>query len=47
MDTKGEGGSERNWEIRIDIYAIDTMYKITEENLPYSTGKHTEYSVMT
>ena len=28
-DTKGEsGGDGRNWEIRIDIYTVDTMYKI-------------------
>ena len=29
MDTKGERGRRRNWEIGIDIiYTIDTMYKI-------------------
>ena len=28
MDTKGERGDGMNWEIGIDIYTIDTMYKI-------------------
>ena len=27
MDTKGEGGRGMNWEIRADIYTVNTMLK--------------------
>lgn len=28
VDTKQEWSSEMNWEVEIDIYTIDTRYKI-------------------
>ena len=39
----GEGGGGTNWEIDID----SIMYKITSENLLYSTGNATQCYVAT
>ena len=36
-----------NWEIGIDIYTLLYIKYITNKNLLYSTGKSTQYSVMT
>ena len=35
MDTKGEGGHGRNWEIGIDIYTLIGIKWITNKNLLY------------
>ena len=49
MNAKRESrGSRANWEIGIDcIYTTDTMYKISNESLLYSTGNPTQSSVVT
>ena len=36
-----------NWEIGIDIYTRLYIKQITNQNLLYSTGNSTQYSVMT
>ena len=46
MDTKGEEGSGRDWEIGIDIYTLLYIKYITNKDLLYSTGNSTQYSVM-
>ena len=47
MDTRGEGEGGMNWEIGIDIYTLLCIKQITNENLLYSTGNSTQYSVVT
>ena len=46
MDTEGERGGGMNWEIGIDRYKLLCIKEITNENLLYSTGNSTQYSVM-
>jgi len=42
----GRGGGGRNWEIGIDIYMLQCIKQITNENLLYSTrGKKKVQSV--
>ena len=43
----GEGGWDELGDGDRHIYATDTMYKITNENLLYSTGNSTQCSVVT
>ena len=45
-DTKGEKGSGMNWETGIDIHTLLFIKQIAEENLLYSTGNSTQYSVV-
>ena len=47
MVTRGEGGEGLNWEIGMDIHPLLYVKQITSKNLLYSTGKSTQYSVMT
>ena len=46
---RGKGGGRRNWEIGIDTYTllILCIKQTTNENLLYSTGNSTQYSVTT
>ena len=43
----GEGRGGMNWEIETDIYTLLCIKQVTNENLLYSTGNSTQYSVMT
>ena len=48
MVTKGWGGEGGiNWEVENDIFTLLHIKQITNKNLLYSTGKSTQYSVMT
>ena len=46
----GESGSSEagiSWETGVDIYTLLYIKQITNNNLPYSTGNSSQYSVMT
>ena len=45
--SQGKRGGGINWEIGIDIYTLSYIKQITNENLLYSTGNSSQYSVMT
>ena len=47
MFTKGGYREGINWEIGVDIYTLLCRKQITNKDLPYSTGKSTQYSVIT
>ena len=42
-----KGGSEMNWEIGIDMYTLLCITYITNENVLYTTGIATKFSVVT
>ena len=44
---RGGKDGEINWEIGIDRYTLLYIKQVTNKDLPYSTGKSTQYSVMT
>ena len=44
---RGKVGGGINWEIRIDTYTLLFIKQKSNENLLYSTGNSTQYSVMT
>ena len=46
MVSRGEKGRWRNWEIGIDKYTLLYTKEITNENLLYSTGTSTYYSIL-
>ena len=35
-----------NWEVGLDIHTLIYIKYIANKNLPYSTGNHTQYSVI-
>ena len=45
--SKGEIRSRINWEIKIDIFTLLCIKEISNENLPYGTGKSIQCSVVT
>ena len=47
MVTKEEEWEGINWETGIDIHTLLYVKLITSQNLLYSTGNPTQYSVMT
>ena len=47
MFTRVERGPGINWEIRTDVYTLLYIKQITNNDLLYSTGNATQYSVMT
>ena len=47
MVIKGKKGGWVTWDIGIDIYTFLNIKQITNKNLLYSTGKSTQYFVMT
>ena len=46
MDIKGEGGWDELGDWVLHIYTIDTMYKIDNKALLYSTGNYIQYPVI-
>ena len=46
MVSKGKKGGEINWETLIDIYSLLYIKQITNEDLPYSTGNPSQYSIV-
>ena len=46
-DTKVERGAGMNQEIGIDTYTLLCIQEMTDENLLYSSGNSTQFSVVT
>ena len=47
MITKGEMGGGTKWEVGTDIYTLLYMKRMSSKDLLYSTGKSTQYPVVT